>query len=89
VYQKNLTEFGQTTQVHPPLWLLSNLAENDLFNVTLVQIGVSICERKKAEHLVACDWALEKPVTMLRRLSLDSSQQYFLTTLTVNPSLGV
>jgi hypothetical protein len=57
--------------------------------ITLVQIGVSICERKKAEHLVACDWALEKPVTMLRRLSLDSSQQYFLTTLTVNPSLGV
>ena len=30
--------------------------------------------------------ALEKPITMLRRLSLDSSQQYFLTNFAVNPS---
>ena len=29
---KNLTEFGQTTYVQPPLWLFCNLAENDLFN---------------------------------------------------------
>jgi hypothetical protein len=48
VYQKDLTEFGQTTQVYPPLWLLSNLAENDLFNV------LSIADLPPSEYT----WAL-------------------------------
>ena len=58
--------------------------------ITLVQISVSICARKKAEHLVVCGWVQQEPITtLLRRLSLDSSLQYFLTNSPIGPSPGV
>src|SRR5665213_3256548 len=56
---------------------------------TLVQIRIWFCEVKKAEHLLACGWALEKPIATLRRLSLDSSQQYFLTNSAVDSSFRI
>jgi hypothetical protein len=57
--------------------------------LTLVRIRFSVRERKKAEHLIAWGWALQKPITTLRRLSLDSSQQYFLTDSAVDTSFGI
>src|SRR5665213_4374918 len=57
--------------------------------ITLVQIRIWFCEVKKAEHLLACGWALEKPIATLRRLSLDSSQQYFLTNSAVDSSFRI
>src|SRR5665213_1061214 len=60
-----------------------------LDDFTLVQIRIWFCEVKKAEHLLACGWALEKPIATLRRLSLDSSQQYFLTNSAVDSSFRI
>jgi hypothetical protein len=56
---------------------------------TLVQIRIWFYEVKKAEHLLACGWALEKPIATRRRLSLDSSQQYLLTNSAVDSSFGI
>jgi hypothetical protein len=58
-------------------------------DLTLVQIRILFCEVKKAEHLLACGWALEKPIATRRRLSLDSSQQYLLTNSAVDSSFGI
>jgi hypothetical protein len=62
-------------------WLIPEL--------TLVQIRISICERKKGRASGSLRLGSRKANHKLRRLSLDSSQQYFLTTFTINPSLGV
>ena len=67
----------------------NGLKEDVRYDVTLVQIRIWFCEVKKAEHLLACGWALEKPIATLRRLSLDSSQQYFLTNSAVDSSFRI
>jgi hypothetical protein len=44
---------------------------------------------KKAEPLISWDWVPREPITKSRRLSRDSSQQYFLTNLAIDSTSGI
>jgi hypothetical protein len=45
--------------------------------------------KKKAEPLITSDQVLREPITKPKRLSRDSSLQYFLTDFAVDPPCGI